>query len=53
MAGVMLYDYQLDAINRMKIGCILSTMQRFAKYIANAMEKDMMKDMHLDFIKGS
>ena len=23
MAGVMLYDYQLDAINRMKIGCIL------------------------------
>ena len=29
------------------------TMQRFAKYIANAMEKDMMKDIHLDFIKGS
>lgn len=23
MAGVTLYDYQLDAINRMKIGCIL------------------------------
>ena len=23
MAGVMLYDYQLDAIKRMKIGCIL------------------------------
>ena len=23
MAGVTLYDYQLNAINRMKIGCIL------------------------------
>ena len=23
MAGVMLYDYQLDAVKRMKIGCIL------------------------------
>ena len=23
MAGIQLYDYQLDAVNRMKNGCIL------------------------------
>ena len=35
------------------VGACVFTMQRFAKYIANAMEKDMMKDMHLGFIKES
>lgn len=40
--------------DKFKIRVIIAVWEyHIAMYIANAMEKDMMKDIHLDFIKGS